>query len=116
MKQPWAPTETGRRGDWRRLWGAMGWVGTQTPGGERPGLPTVATSWPRAVWRRTPTANGTRTWPRGHAFARLLALLRGVFREWLDLFGLVEGCGTAASPPRFRAAPEQVYLPGFRPA
>jgi len=52
----------------------------------------------------------------GHAFARLFTLLRGVLWECLDLFSLVELCGTATSPPRFRAAPEQAYLPGFGPA
>jgi hypothetical protein len=50
-----------------------------------------------------------------HAFARLFTLLRGVLWECLDLFSLVEHCGTATSPPRFRAAPEQAYLPGFGP-
>ena len=52
----------------------------------------------------------------GHAFARLFTLLRGVLWECLGLFSLVERCGTATSPPRFRAAPEQAYLPGFGPA
>jgi hypothetical protein len=51
-----------------------------------------------------------------HAFARLFTLLRGVLWECLDLFSLVQHCGTATSPPRFRAAPEQAYLPGFGPA
>jgi hypothetical protein len=37
----------------------------------------------------------------GHAFARLFSLLRGVLWECLDLFCLVEGCGTATSPPPF---------------
>ena len=50
-----------------------------------------------------------------HAFARLFTLLRGVLWECLDLLSLVEHCGTATSPPRFRAAPEQAYLPGFGP-
>lgn len=48
-----------------------------------------------------------------HSFARLFTLLRGVLWECLDVFKLLEICGTASPPVRFRAAPEQAYLPGF---
>jgi hypothetical protein len=50
-------------------------------------------------------------WP--HAFARLFTLVRGVLWECYDLFALLRTCGTASPPPRYRAAPEQAYLPGF---
>jgi hypothetical protein len=50
-------------------------------------------------------------WP--HAFARLFTLLRGVLWECLDMFSLLEACGTAPPSPRFRAVPEQAYLPGL---
>lgn len=48
------------------------------------------------------------------SFMRVWALVRaGLWNKlWLpDL--LRDWCGTAATPPRFRAAPEQAYLPGF---
>ncbi len=48
------------------------------------------------------------------SFIRVWALVRaGVWQKlcWLDL--LRHWCGTAGRPPRFRATPEQAYLPGF---
>jgi hypothetical protein len=48
------------------------------------------------------------------SFMRVWALVRaGLWKRlWLpDL--LRDWCGTAGRPPRFRAAPEQAYLPGF---
>ncbi len=48
-----------------------------------------------------------------HSFARLFTLLRGVLWECLDAVSLVSACGTAPPPLRFRAAPDQAYLPGF---
>jgi len=49
----------------------------------------------------------------GHSFARLFTLLRGTLWECYDLFALLGRYGTAAPPPRCRAAPEQAYLPGL---
>jgi hypothetical protein len=48
-----------------------------------------------------------------HSFARLFTLLRGVLWECLDAVSLVSACGTAPPPLRFRAAPDQAYLPGL---
>ena len=48
------------------------------------------------------------------SFIRVWALVRaGLWQKlWLpDL--LRDWCGTAGVPPRFRAAPDQAYLPGF---
>ena len=49
----------------------------------------------------------------GHSFARLFTLLRGTLWECYDLFALLGRYGTAAPPPRCRAAPEQAYLPNL---
>jgi hypothetical protein len=48
-----------------------------------------------------------------HTFARLFTLVRGVLWECYDLFALLQTCGTASPPPRYRAVPEQAYLPGL---
>ena len=48
-----------------------------------------------------------------HPFARLFTVLRGTLWECFDLFKLLERYGTASPPLRFRAAPEQAYLPGL---
>ncbi len=49
----------------------------------------------------------------GHALARLFTLLRGVLWECLDLFGLLELCGTAKSPSTGNAeCPERKDRPG----
>lgn len=48
-----------------------------------------------------------------HTFTRLFTLLRGVLWSCLDLFSVLNYCGTAHGSPRMRAAPEQCYLPGL---
>lgn len=50
-----------------------------------------------------------------HTFVRLFTALRGVIWSRLDMFSVLECCGTAERPTRMRAAPEQCYLPGFAP-
>jgi hypothetical protein len=50
-----------------------------------------------------------------HSFVRLFTALRGVIWSRLDMFSVLECCGTAERPARMRAAPEQCYLPGFAP-
>ena len=50
-----------------------------------------------------------------HSFARLLAMVRGVVWDRIDLFALLRSYGTAGGSFRMRAAPESVYLPGFEP-
>jgi len=50
-----------------------------------------------------------------HTFTRLFTLLRGVIWNCVDLFSIVQCCGTARGAPRMRAAPENCYLPGFAP-
>jgi hypothetical protein len=50
-----------------------------------------------------------------HSFTRLFTLLRGVLWSCVDMFSVLECCGTARGAPRIRAAPEQCYLPGLSP-
>ncbi len=50
-----------------------------------------------------------------HAFTRLFTVVRGVLWSCVDLFSMLECCGTAGGTPRMRAAPEHCYLPGFSP-
>jgi hypothetical protein len=50
-----------------------------------------------------------------HTFVRLFTALRGVIWSRLDMFSVLECCGTAERPARMRAAPELCYLPGFAP-
>ena len=50
-----------------------------------------------------------------HTFTRLVAILRGVVWSCVDLFSVLDCCGTAHGRPRMRAAPDQCYLPGFWP-
>ena len=50
-------------------------------------------------------------WP--HSFFRLFALLRACLWDEKDLMGLLRLYGTASSPPRWCARPEQAYFPGF---
>jgi hypothetical protein len=50
-----------------------------------------------------------------HSFTRLFTVIRGVLWSCLDLFSLLDCCGTARGAPRMRAAPDQCYLPGFAP-
>jgi hypothetical protein len=48
------------------------------------------------------------------SFARLFTAIRGVLWNRFDLFTLLgQCCGTAQSPPRMLARPEQLYIPGF---
>lgn len=49
----------------------------------------------------------------GHTFVRLFTALRGVLWSCLDMFSVLECCGTAGGKPRMRSAPDQCYLPGF---
>ncbi len=48
-----------------------------------------------------------------HSFFRLFALLRACLWDENDLHELLRSYGTASSPPRWRARPEQAYFPGF---
>ena len=48
-----------------------------------------------------------------HSFFRLFALLRACLWDEKDLHELLRLYGTASSPPRWRARPEQAYFPGF---
>ena len=48
-----------------------------------------------------------------HSFFRLFALLRACLWDEKDLTELLRSYGTAPSPPRWRARPEQAYFPGF---
>ena len=47
------------------------------------------------------------------SFRRLFTLLRGVLFSRLDLFSVMNLCGTARGSPRMVARPQQAYLPGF---
>jgi hypothetical protein len=51
-----------------------------------------------------------------HSFTRLFTLLRGVLWSCVDMFSVLNCCGTAHGTLRIRAAPEQCYLPGFSPS
>ncbi len=48
-----------------------------------------------------------------HTFVRLFTTLRGVLWSCLDMFSVLECCGTAGGKPRMRSVPDQCYLPGF---
>lgn len=50
-----------------------------------------------------------------HSFARLLAMVRGVVWDRIDLTRLLRSYGTAGGSYRLRAAPETLYLPGLAP-
>jgi len=50
-----------------------------------------------------------------HTFTRLFTVLRGVLWSCVDMFSVLDCCGTAHGTLRIRAAPEQCYLPGFQP-
>lgn len=50
-------------------------------------------------------------WTR--SFARLFTVLRSVLWERLDLYSVLEFCGTAPGAPPLRTSPGQAYLPGF---
>jgi len=47
------------------------------------------------------------------SFNRLFTVLRGVLWNYYDMWALLNSYGTASTPIRIRAAPEQAYLPGF---
>ena len=51
----------------------------------------------------------------GHSFRRLFTALRGVLWSCLDMYSVLECCGTAGGKVRMRAAPELAYLPGLAP-
>ncbi len=50
-------------------------------------------------------------WER--SFARLFTVLRSVLWDRLDMYSVLEFCGTAPRPPPLHASPGQAYLPGF---
>lgn len=47
------------------------------------------------------------------SFTRLFTLVRGVLWSYLNVYSVLDCCGTARGPTRMRAAPEQCYLPGL---
>lgn len=52
-------------------------------------------------------------WTR--SFARLFTVLRSVLWDRLNMYSVLEFCGTAPRPPPLRSVPGQAYLPGFAP-
>jgi hypothetical protein len=50
-----------------------------------------------------------------HSFARLLAMVRGVVWDRIDLAALLKSYGTAGGTYRMRTCCEGTYLPGFSP-
>jgi hypothetical protein len=52
-------------------------------------------------------------WERG--FKRLFCLLRACVWTPKKIRSILESCGTAGGPPPMAAAPQQAYLPGFKP-
>ena len=51
-----------------------------------------------------------------HTFTRLFTVVRGVLWSRVELFSVLDCCGTAHGATRIRAVPEQCYLPGFSPS
>lgn len=49
------------------------------------------------------------------SFKRMFTLLRGVLFSRVNMFSVIELCGTAHDPPRMIATPQQAYLPGLEP-
>ena len=47
------------------------------------------------------------------SFRRLFTLIRGVLFSRLDIFSVMDFCGTARASPRIVFAPQKAYLPGF---
>lgn len=47
------------------------------------------------------------------SFSRLFTTIRGTLWDLLDMDSVLAGCGTAGAPKRFRATPDQAWLPGF---
>ena len=56
-----------------------------------------------------------RTVDWAHSFSRLLAIIRGVVWDCIDLIGLLRSYGTASGGFRMRASCEASYLPGLAP-
>jgi RNAse (barnase) inhibitor barstar len=50
-----------------------------------------------------------------HGFKRFFCLLRACVWDNVLISSLASLCGTAGGLPKMRAAPEQMYLPGFGP-
>ena len=48
-----------------------------------------------------------------YSVARLFTVLRSVLWDRLDMYSVLEFCGTAPRPPPLRSTPGQAYLPGF---
>ena len=48
-----------------------------------------------------------------HSFTRLFTTIRALLWSRFSLNSLINSYGTAYSPPRMRATPEQCYLPGL---
>jgi hypothetical protein len=51
-----------------------------------------------------------------HSFTRLFTVVRSVLWNSMELFSVLDCCGTAHGVTRIRAVPEQCYLPGFSPS
>ena len=47
------------------------------------------------------------------SFSRLFTLIRGVLFNRMDVFSVMDACGTARGSPRMISRPQQAYLPGF---
>lgn len=47
------------------------------------------------------------------SFRRMFTLLRGVIFSRLDMYSVIELCGTAHDPPKMIATPQQAFLPGL---
>lgn len=56
-----------------------------------------------------------RTVDWAHSFTRLMAIVRGVVWDRIDLNALLRSYGTAGGSFRMRAACQSMYLPGFAP-
>jgi hypothetical protein len=50
-----------------------------------------------------------------HSFARLFTVLRAVLWNRLDMYSVLDFCGTASDPPPLRTRPSRAWLPGFDP-
>jgi len=50
-----------------------------------------------------------------HGFKRFFCLLRSSVWDGVSISSLASFCGIAGGIPAMRAAPEQLYLPGFSP-
>ena len=51
-----------------------------------------------------------------HSFTRLFTVVRSVLWNSMELFSVLDCCGTAHGATRIRAVPDQCYLPGFSPS